>query len=93
MRKMSDAVDKVIEEFRTNKRLDDLEKRWQEVNSRQGRMITRLMVMRQRVLDLMDEDGHIISETARQEIREALNLEVPDELLKAIIKQMREAKE
>lgn len=76
----------------TGDRLDALEKRWREVNQRQNVAITRLLVNRQKVLDLMSDNSLIISETARQMVRSALNAEVSPEMIDIVMRTMKAEK-
>lgn len=65
-------------------RLDALERRWRDVNQNQGRAITRLMIQRQTVLDLIYNDQTDLTEATRDAIAEALNTEAHPGLVVAV---------
>jgi hypothetical protein len=75
-----------LDNYRTPEaaRLDALERRWTDVNQNQGRSITRLLVQRQRVLDLIWDEKCDITETTRDAIASALNSEAPPKMIAAI---------
>jgi hypothetical protein len=71
--------------------LDELTKRWRESNQRQRDSITRLLVGRQKALDILNWPDQRIHPGVKKDLIEALDAPVSDEIIAAVTEVMRRA--